>query len=244
MESRTSNGSAQTPRNPTEGAMAAITVPEKDQKALGELASLSGRQIVALIDALKVAQPTLLMRELAAKVAPKAGMDVSETLRFIRLLATMYAVRVREGLTVDQFAEEILRATDKAGVLQSEQGQESFKGYLRDLLSIESLFVTAKALEISREHEHRLCEPRILTDMRPIFGLDDEPVAVVPVHMLRIAYHEGYESTDAREFFVALTSDNIRELKRLLNRAEAKETKLRNVAEKSGLMWLERSGKN
>ena len=220
--------------------MAAITVPDKEKKALGELANLPGSRLSSLIESLRSAQATLLVRDLAAQVAPKAEMEEREVLRFIRLLATMYAVRTREGLSVEHFADEIYRAAEEGGLQLDPETRERFKRYLQELLSIESLFVTAKALEISREHEHVLCEPRIITDMRPIFGLNDEAVAVVPVHVLRLAYHVGSTDPETKEFFVALTSDNVRDLKKLAIRAEAKERKLKALADKLNWLWLER----
>jgi hypothetical protein len=221
--------------------MAAITVPERDHKALGELVNLPGDRLGALLKALQAAEPTLLMRDLAAHVAPAAGVNASDALRLIRLLATMYAVRTREDLTVDAFADEICRAAEETGKPElqlSPEVREPFKRYLAELLSLKSLFVTAKALEVTHEHEHALCDARILTDMRPVFGLNNEPAAAVAVHMLKLSYHEGFHG-DIRNFFVALTPENIREFKHLIERAEIKEASLKTIAARSGLLWLE-----
>lgn len=223
--------------------MATLTVPEKDKKALGELAAQSKDRIVALVEALRNEKPMLLMRQLAARVAPAAGMTEAEALKIIRLVATMSSVRTRENLTVDSFTDRVcalaFEKDPQRGEPLTPKVQAALKEYLRQLLSIRSLFVTGKALELTREHEHVMCEPRVVTDLRTIFGLDGKPDAAVAVHLLRISYHDGVVGNDRKQFTVAMDSEELRELKALLERAEEKEKSIKGIALQSQLLWLD-----
>lgn len=93
-------------------------------------------------------------------------------------------------------------------------------------------------MEVMREHEHVLCEPRVLTDLRPVFGKNEEPAAGVIVHTMKIKYHEGAYGP-LKEFFVALNSEDIEELRDILDRATRKEESLRRLATEAGLRCLD-----
>ena len=220
--------------------MSALTVPEKDQKPMGELVDLSAKRLRAFMKALSVAPPKLLLRDLAQSVAEKSGMSRSEVLPILRLLTTLYALRNREGTDAATFSEDVCLALVKTGnpKLRLEgPRREAFKTILAQLMSFKSLFVSAKARDVMREHERVMCEARILTDMRAVFDEDEKPAAAVFVHMLKVRYHEGAWGP-LHEFFVALSSENLRTLIGMLKRAERKETALKMVARQGGLPCL------
>src|SRR5690606_37680681 len=88
----------------------------------------------------------------------------------------------------------------------------------------DSVGVTSKAWVVIREYERTYCSGRVLTDLRPVFGLDsDQPAAFVVAHNLRISFHRGDE---LEEFFVALRSKDLQDLKQVLERASQKDRQL------------------
>jgi len=218
--------------------MADFTVPDEAQAELGQLAELPRDSVVALIRELKAAEPALLLRQLAGRVASKTSMPRSDVLRALRLLSTMYNVLSRTGLAPVEFAEFVI---GELGERIDADKRETFKDLLTELLSIDSLYVTARALEISGEHEHVLCGARILTDVRTVFDREKKPRAAVVIHMLKIGFHEGMTS-DHKQFFVALTSEDLSELKEVIQRAEEKEVNLKEAVTKSPIRWLDPSG--
>jgi len=220
--------------------MATLTVPEKDKKALTELATQSKDRVGALIEALRNEKPMLLMRHLATRVAPAAGMTEAEALKILRLVATMSAVRTRENLSIEAFTDRVCElAFDKLSGENASAVQATLREYLRQLLSVRSLYTTGKALEVTREHEHVMCDPRVITDLRTVFGLDGKPDAAVAVHLLRISYHDGVVGEDRKQFTVAMDSEELRELRALLERAEEKEKAIKNIALQAQLLWLD-----
>lgn len=219
---------------------AAFTVPDRDRKALSELGSLSHDRLHALIEALKQARPALLIRQLAARVALAAAMSESEASKIIRLVARMSYVRTRNNLSIQAFVDrvcEVAFGKDQEPQI-SPDVQAILKDYLRQLLSINPLYITGKALEIMHDNQHTLCESRVITDLRTVFDLDGKPAAAMAVHMLRISYHEGLLDSDRKQIVVSLDSEDVRELKSILDRAEAKEGMIKDIAVNSRLLWL------
>jgi hypothetical protein len=218
--------------------MSALTVPEKDRKVLGELATVPQDRISALIEAISTANPMLTTRSLATKVAAAASMSDMQALRIIRLVTTMSAVRTREHLSIDAFSDRIcdLAFSKEQEPSLSPEVQATLRGYLRQLLSINSLYITGKALEVMRDNERSMCEPRVITDLRTVFDLQDKPAAAMAIHLLRISYHEG--GPERQQIVVALDSRDLRELRRVLERAEDKEREIKEIASKAALLWL------
>jgi len=152
----------------------------------------------------------------------------------------MYAVRVRVGIPVSEFAAGISAAVDDFEESEfSEQDKLRLTGRLAQLLEIEkSLGTTSKANDVLTEHEHTFCDARILTDMRPIFPSDlaVSPTEAVVVHTLKIAYHQDREH---KEFYVALDFDDIQTLKTAIERAELKDQSAKSLLDKAGVQCLD-----
>jgi hypothetical protein len=109
-------------------------------------------------------------------------------------------------------------------------------------LNEKTLGTTAKALSVVIENERLLCSDnsRIVTDMRPIYGADvkDSPDAAVITHLFKLAFHEGPEM-ELKENYFAMNTADLRVLRRLLDRALAKDESLRAKLKKSGFDILE-----
>lgn len=102
-----------------------------------------------------------------------------------------------------------------------------------------SLGVSAKVAGLRGEYENVYYSARVLTDIRPVFGADptSKPVAGAVVHTLRLTFHQtGSESRN--EFYVAMDSKDLTQLRQLLDRAAAKEVSLASVIEEAGMKYL------
>jgi hypothetical protein len=101
-----------------------------------------------------------------------------------------------------------------------------FRKRLERLFNVESLSLSAKAVLLQLEHERRYHEARVLTDVRPVFGADPSvpPKAAILNHTLRLAYHDN--SSEIREFYIALDSIDLSEFIEVLVRAQEKERSL------------------
>jgi len=208
----------------------ALRVPERHYDALVALLQLPESSWESLLASLRDWPPSLSVRGLAELVAPKLNLPEDIARDGIRMLGSLYSARVRGNAAIEAFVEDVCRAAQASDRTEFRAPAESwtrFKRALASVLSLEqTLGVRSKAFDLQLEHPRTLCTARILTDVRPVFGTDptQPPPAVFVSHTLRIAYHEG---DSLKEFFVALDSADLRELKGLIERASLKEANLR-----------------
>jgi hypothetical protein len=75
---------------------------------------------------------------------------------------------------------------------------------------------------------------------RPVFGSDPavRPVGAVLTHTLKIRYHEG-DLRDHREFYVVLDSNDLDELRDIIQRAQTKDKSLRELLKSAQLPTLD-----
>ncbi len=205
-------------------------VPEIFKQPLGKLLNLPEPDAVALEAVIEHAPPTLLARDLAKMIAAKTPMEFRDAEQFTKLLVSLYSVREKSEEPIPNFVELVCQSAQETGLAELSRENaswERFKERLARLLSFSgSLGVASKAHDVMTEHQHVFCDMRILTDARPVFNPDpkDQPAAVVIVHQLKIVYHEGITR---KEFYVAMDSDDIRTMKKMLDRATTKEESLR-----------------
>jgi hypothetical protein len=155
--------------------------------------------------------------------------NADEFKQIAEALAGLYSVKSIRDVSVEEFVEDVCDAME---ALPEEQlklphsEREQFKGKLNALLSADFFSVVAKAFDLATEDERTFCSARVLTDLRPVFGLrvEDGPRAMVVVHLLKLTYHEGTDKH--QQFYVALDDGDLKTLRKLIDRAEAKAATL------------------
>jgi len=159
----------------------------------------------------------------------------------IETLLSLYGLKASRETPLERFVEEIREAhesEDSAGRRSSDEDKERFKNNLTTLLSANVFGLAAKVVDLRTEDERLFCHARILTDLRPVFGsqIEDGPQGMIVVHLLKLGYHDA--SGKHSEFYVALDSDDLEALKRVLNRAEEKSKSLRSYLKDVRLFGL------
>lgn len=195
-----------------------------------------------LITALREAPPALLLPGLANEVAKKSELKLPVTAEILKLLSTLDSVRTEENTPLDEFVDQVciaLKETKLKGLQPEGNNWEDFKQNLSQALSMErSLGVTSKALSVMTRHARVFKDAQVLTDLRAVFQSDPtkSPAAAVVIHNLRITF---FENERWKEFFVALDSNDLRQLQSVLSRALKKEESLKSVVNKAGLRCLD-----
>lgn len=87
--------------------------------------------------------------------------------------------------------------------------------------------ISVKATLLKSESQHQYISSRIFTDVRPIFCNSDnnEVLTNVILHNLKIQYRANDET---KEIFITFSESELRELKKIIERAELKEKTLIN----------------
>ena len=216
--------------------MPSLTIPEPYRHGIKALAGLSDAAFDQFLSALGRAPVLTTAKELAAWLIPQLkDSDSTEIEKIVEAVSSVYRIRIRYELPAGDLANDVLTAVSKSG--DSLEQPERFKARLEKLLIQDSLSTaSAKALELRAEYERIYNESRVMTDLRPVFGgnVEDAPSAMLVVHTLKMSYYEDV-SKRPHEIYVTLDADDIRELKKVLDRAELKEKSLRKTLESAGI---------
>ena len=193
-----------------------------------------------MVDAIRQSKPALLVPKFANEVASQWGEDARKVEEIITVFAGMYLARIDVDETVDDFVAALSSALRKRGEKQlMPQDEPGFQQSLKSILSAEdSLGITAKAFDLLTDQEHCCHSVRIISDVRHIFPTDasQRPKAALVLHTLNLVYHE---IDGLKEIYVALDSSDLKRLKFVIERAEAKEKNLRGLLEESGMKCLD-----
>jgi hypothetical protein len=223
-------------------ARSRLRIPPSQVAGLAALIGLTEVQREELLRSLQSTNPTIDLEDLSRTLSTSTSLDFDSMSAIVDALVSLHGVRENFGLDVAELVSRLQLAIEEShnDALQPKGDWSEFQQFLSKLLSGDGgLTLTAKALYIAREHQNLFCTARVLTDLRPVFGehIEEAPAALVPVHTLRITYHEGAGPT--KDFFVALDRADLMELSALLERAIKKEQSLKKLTEEKGVTLLE-----
>lgn len=139
---------------------------------------------------------------------------------------------------ISEIANEIANIAVNDEIIESSL-QNKLEKHLYAFLRSKQLFYASKVNGLLTEYGNLFLRARIVTDIRPVFGIrpEEAPEAGVIIHNLHIHY-QAHSEGDHKDFYIALDSKDIQILKAALERAEAKEKSLQQLYEKTGLINL------
>jgi hypothetical protein len=128
------------------------------------------------------------------------------------------------------------QASKKSRIPEDEKNTLSLR--LTRLLEIKaSLSLTSKALDVLTDADRIFYSAKILTDIRPVFDDEGKKIeAAVIMHNLRIHFGQDNEH---RDFFVALDTNDIKELRSVLDRADRKAESLQMLLNRAKISYLD-----
>jgi hypothetical protein len=215
-----------------------MRIPDRFKPGLLLLAKISTASYEEIVEAAKRAKSSFASnQELAVWISSEVPtMPVSDLGKIVDSLASLYRVRARSDMPISRLANDVREALRE---LLPEIGVE-FESRLSALLLLPVFDVTAeKAKELQGRGERTLCDARILTDIRPVFeeNIGSLPTAAIIVHTLQLGFHDSGLPTH-REIYISLDSSDIKELKKVLERAEEKEKSLKLVLDAAKLRFI------
>lgn len=213
------------------GNLMALSIPEHSHKALERLLSIDEETAEKLHEALSLKPHCLDLKCISKQVTEKAGIARAEAEDLVQLLFSIYTVRYDREISVSKMIAELRAAVEKLAkpALTSAFAQPAVNDRLEKLLSLEASFgIVVKGMAILFDHPCHFHAARILTDARPIFLSDagKGPVSFLIGHTLKITIHED---GDDKDWFLALDSEDLEELKKTIDRALSKEKALTNA---------------
>ncbi len=218
-----------------------LRIPPAFKRPLADVIAMRREDRQQLIDIIRAAPAVQDRATVAARIASETELDKQRAAGIVSMLMSLY--RVIQDTPIDEFVGEVCDAVRTSGEVEAKEVDwSSFKQDLTALLSSDETFgVTAKALDIRNQQGHVYCDARILTDIRPVFKADaaDGPTAAFVTHTLRISTHDKGDFSTVEDFFVSLDADDLKELRRLIDRAVTKEAALKSLIDGTNVAYLE-----
>ncbi|MBD2164713.1 hypothetical protein H6G04_09890 [Calothrix membranacea FACHB-236] len=221
--------------------MEELEIPDRYKPGFEKLLSINNVTVDELIEALKETPPSLLIDDLALVVASKVQtLTEEEIIDVVEALISLYNFRDYSGESIERLAERISQSVqdDKELPNISDEQKQEFQRKLTAFLEFDGvLSVTSKAINVVRDHERLFTRSRVLTDMRPIFESEIEkgPAGIAIVHMLKIEYAD---LNGTHEFFVALDSIDLEQLREQLDRAGRKAKAIELMLDRVNIPYL------
>jgi len=219
--------------------MAPINIPEEALPDLKRIAGLGTEDFESFLSTIQETTPALNSGQFAEKIEARVRFLKPDELRSaLKTVFVLHSIKERAGVASGQLAEDVgsSAAEDKPGDFPADT-RELLAKRLKQLLDLDKpLGVTAKALDVMTEHDRVFCGARILSDIRPVFAANPESAeSAVIIHNLQIGFHQGGEH---KEFYVALDTNDVKELKKVIERAEKKTTALQSILNKANVFYL------
>ncbi|TFI53917.1 hypothetical protein BLD44_012955 [Mastigocladus laminosus UU774] len=221
--------------------MEELQIPDRYKPGFEKLLSVDNKTVNEFIESLKQAQPSLLIEDLASAVASKVqALTIEEIVDVLEALISLYNFRDYSGESIEELVERIAQSVQDDEELPniSDEEKQEFERKLTTFLEFDSvLSITSKAIDVVRDHERVFTRSRVLTDMRPVFESDIEkgPAGVAIVHMLKIEYAD---LDGTHEFFVALDSIDLEQLRQHLDRADRKAKSIELMLDRVNIPYL------
>lgn len=218
--------------------MANLRIPDRYKEGILLLAAASDEAFAEILSALKKAPAHMTnIRELAAWVGPEtSSTPKSDSAKIVDALTSLYRLQKRTSFSVSKIAHDVANGAEELEL----EARNRLQKRLELALPLDALNVTsAKARELLMDREKAYCDAKIVTDIRPVFGDDvDSPEAAIIIHTLKLGFHDS-GSNSHKDIYVALDSRDIADLKKILERAELKETRLKTVISAAQLKQVE-----
>src|SRR5689334_7136899 len=148
--------------------MPALTIPNSYKGGLEALLGLSDEAATDLRVALEQEPPGLDLEETISDLARLApGLDAVVNRQIVESLMALYTLRSTTTIPVTELAEAVVESDD---LNIPEDRRDRARERLTAFLTLKSLLVTSRAVNVATDHERAFEDARILTDLRPIFG--------------------------------------------------------------------------
>jgi hypothetical protein len=214
--------------------MPKLKIPQRYRQGLFKLSQLDGRTVQEIRAALGrliavSGEPT---KAAVAAVASITDTNKADFVQIAESLVALSFVKAGADVSIEDFVEDISDAMEhlEQPELRVPATQvQRFKETLEALLSADEFALASKVHDLQTDDERTFCRARILTDLRPVFGskVEDGPEGFVVVHLLKLGFHQASERNHD-EFYIALDAEDLKTLRSVIDRAEAKSKSLRS----------------
>jgi hypothetical protein len=210
--------------------MSKFNLPTEFIEDLSIYIGLSDKDKTKLEELISVAPIGLMPSDLSDYLSDKINIEKDNLDSITNVLYVLSKVKEESDLDLDEFIDGICSsyAAKKSKV------NNSVKTRLKAILSEKGAFnLTRKINDLIVDRENVLTSSRIITDIRPVFGIEKtyDLINSLVIHNLKIEYDNDEGNT--KSIYLALDKEDLKKLKEDILRAEKKETVIRSKFERA-----------
>ena len=223
--------------------MAFFSIPEKRRQTFHKIAALDKASVNDIFAAIAKGGTGAFSFGFADILAASVKrVDQGDAVDIITALYALFPPFGSSSKSINEFIDDVVASFRRVGpgaTRPTDDESERLRDNLKKLLSAPSFGVRAKASGVLLENERNFLLSRVITEVRPVFGMQDDSIAgAVILHSLRISYvNDGSKE----EFFVAMDSDDLATLIKDLERAKRKEKKVKDMLSAASVTHMESS---
>jgi hypothetical protein len=211
-------------------------IPKPYHTGFKDLAEMEEPTFIELKDGLSLSSFTSSVKKIAEITAMVKSLP-QKTIEKIFYSVGGLVFILEKGSTVDEIVEDVCNLLEKESIVDfKNNSKENFISRLSILLKSEKLYYAAKASTLKEESNNVFIQSKVITDIRPIYStnIDETPKKGIVIHNLHIHYSSEGEGGH-KDIYFALDSEELKELKEVLLRAEKKEISLKDIFSKSNI---------
>ena len=207
-------------------------IPPRYEAGFSKISSFTDSDFNTLKETLSIASFSASLKDLAKNISELSQIKLSDIKDIFLSVGSILPFIDKEDMR-QEVSEDIATIGSDKNLIGD---KDIFIVRLKELLNNPQIYYASKARELTTEHANVYINSRIITDIRPVFGmnLDEPPKGGVVTHTLHVHYR-AHKEGEHKDIFLALDKDDLEALKNAIERAEKKENNLKNIFEKSGL---------
>ncbi|MEH2069185.1 MAG: hypothetical protein V7K47_13660 [Nostoc sp.] len=219
-----------------------LKIPQQYQLGITLLIKIDENLFHKLLNAIIEIHPFISIDSLVLEIYPKLEeISVNDLREIIRAISSIFALSNQENIKSSEVVAGLSNAVliDNTFSALSDEELKRFEQRLTQLLAIDgSISIYSKAVNLLQEYDHLLLNSRIITDVRPVFKSETQEgiAGALIVHTLKIEYQDA---SGLREFYVALDSNDVRNLQEQLSESIVKTEVINSVLNKADVLYLD-----
>jgi len=220
-------------------ALTITRIPEPYRPGLAKIKKLTAQAVSDIANAMVTVTPGGGVKEMIAAVEKVPTLGRDDATAIVTTLYSLYNYRAGTETPLKEFVPVMVVAMQASGndsLALSEDEKSAFSEKLTRLLGVGSLEIASKVEQLKSDYGSIFYDAKILTDLRPVFADPAaSPIGVAITYTLKIICHDGGEH---KELYFALDADDLKKLKKIIERADVKTSSLKALIQTASLKDL------
>lgn len=212
-------------------------IPERYESGFNELSKISAEEFGKIKEGVLAAKSTHSLENLSTEIEGITGLEDVDVEDIFLSIGSLIPYIEKEEM-INEIVKDIVLISKYSEEIEIKEESE-FIERLTFFLTDKHIFYASKATDLINNYSNVFILSRLITDIRPVFGLnlDEPPSAGVIIHTLNIHYQSNEEPYH-KDISITLNKDDLILLKETIERAEKKQNSLQIIFDNSSVKNL------